>query len=87
MELLKRLILYIVDQLQDQEGLISKIRIVKLLYLIDVEHYRKYGRTLIGLEWIFYRYGPYAFAIDSAIKELGFELGETLTSIVLRVSK
>jgi hypothetical protein len=34
-ELLKRLILYIIDQIQDQEGIISKIRIVKLLYLID----------------------------------------------------
>ena len=76
MELLKRLILYIVDQIQDQEGIISKTRVVKLLYLIDVEHYRRYGRTLTGLEWICYRYGPYAFAIDSAIRKLGFDLGE-----------
>jgi hypothetical protein len=76
MELLKRLILYIIDQIQDQEGIISKIRIVKLLYLIDVEHYRTYGKTLTGLEWIFYRYGPYAFAIDSAVRQLGFDLGE-----------
>lgn len=76
MDLLKRLILYIVDQIHDQEGLISKMRIVKILYLIDVEHYRRYGKTLTGLEWICYRYGPYAFAIDTAIKQLGFNLGE-----------
>ena len=76
MDLLSRLILYIIDQIQDQEGLISKIRIMKLLYLIDVEHYRRYGKTITGLDWISYRYGPYAFAIDSAIREIGFHLGE-----------
>lgn len=76
MDLLKRLILYIVDQIQASEGMTSKIRIVKLLYLIDVAHYRMYGKLLTNLDWIFYRYGPYAFTIDNAIDQLGFVLGE-----------
>jgi hypothetical protein len=75
MNLLKQLIIYLVDQIQDQEGIISKIHLVKLIYLIDVEYYRKYGRTLTNLDWIFYSYGPYAFQIDDAIQELGYRLG------------
>lgn len=75
-ELIKRLILYIVDQLQDQGGMIGKTRIVKILYLVDVEHYRVYGRILTGLEWVFYHFGPYAYEIDTITKEMGLDLGE-----------
>jgi hypothetical protein len=75
-EMVRRLILYIVGELQAHEGLISKIRIVKILYLIDVEYYRMYGESLTGLKWYFYRYGPYAYDIDAAINGLGFRLGE-----------
>lgn len=74
MDMLKQLIIYLVDQIQDQDGCISKIRIVKLLYLIDVEYYRKFGHTLTNLDWIFYSYGPYAFQINNAINELGYRL-------------
>lgn len=75
-ELTRQLLLYIVGQLQDQEGMISKIRIVKLLYLVDVEFYRMFGHTLTNLNWIFYEYGPYAFEIDTIIEKLSFDLGE-----------
>ncbi len=76
MELTKQLLLYLVDQLQDQNGMISKIRIVKLLYLIDVEHYRMYGKTLTNLNWEYYLYGPYTFSIDQAIHNAGLDLGQ-----------
>lgn len=50
--LVERLILYIVYRLQTMNAPISRTRLLCLLYLIDLEHYRRYGRTLTGLEWI-----------------------------------
>lgn len=71
---LGKLIQYIVDQLQDLEAAISTIRIVKLLYLIDVAYFRHRRRLLTGLEWIVYKYGPFAFQIPQAIEALGYRL-------------
>ena len=51
-----------------------KTKIVKLLYLIDVEYYRTYQQTLTGLEWIYYYYGPYAYALERGLEDLGFLL-------------
>lgn len=69
-----RLIHYIVDQLRDLEAAVSKIRIVKLLYLIDVAYFRTRRQLLSGVEWIAYKYGPFAFEIDDAISALGYRL-------------
>lgn len=76
------LVRYVVDQLHNLEAEISKIRIVKLLYLIDVAYYRTRRQLLTGAEWIAHKYGPYAFEIDRAIKTLGYriETEEVLTS-------
>ena len=71
---LQKLIQYIVDQLQDLEAPISTIRIVKLLYLIDVAYFRRRRRLLTGLPWIAYKYGPFAFEIPQAIEALGYRL-------------
>jgi len=73
-ENLGKLIQYIVDQLQELEAPISTIRIVKLLYLMDVAYFRRRRKLLTGLEWIGYKYGPYAFQIPQAIQALGYRL-------------
>ena len=52
----------------------GKTKLVKLLYLIDVENYLRRGATISGLEWRFYHYGPYAFEIDAALKELDLDI-------------
>ncbi len=52
----------------------GKTKLVKLLYLIDVENYRRRGTQISGLEWRFYHYGPYAFAIDTALQELDLDI-------------
>jgi hypothetical protein len=52
----------------------GKTKLVKLLYLMDVENYRRRQETISGLEWCFYHYGPYAFEIDSALNELSFDI-------------
>ena len=70
------LILYIVDQVADLGGYTTTIRLVKFLYLIDLEHYRRYGKTLTDLSWIFYHYGPYAQTLPEICHSVGFNLGK-----------
>ena len=48
----------------------SRTRLQKLVYLCDVEHYRKYGRTLSGVEWVFLHYGPYAAELQDTVAQL-----------------
>lgn len=74
--LVRQLLLYLIEQLHEHDSVISKIRIVKLLYLVDLEHYRSYQTTLTGLDWIYYHYGPYAFEIDTVLSQARIDLGE-----------
>ena len=64
---IKPLIGYIVDQVRDQGGSVSKTALVKLVYLIDLEHYRRYGERVTDVNWIFHHYGPYERELDRAI--------------------
>src|ERR1035441_5186960 len=41
-----------------------KTRLVKLVYLSEVEYFRQTGQRLTGLDWKFYHYGPYAPALS-----------------------
>jgi hypothetical protein len=52
----------------------GKTKLVKLLYLIDLEFYRLYSRKLTEFEWVFYYYGPYAYAIDDVLKQLDLDI-------------
>ncbi|MCG3140375.1 MAG: hypothetical protein HDKAJFGB_01427 [Anaerolineae bacterium] len=81
-DLVRKLLLYIVDQLQDMEGQISTIRLVKLLYLIDLENYKRHKETLTGIDWFFYSFGPYFFALDDILRSASIDLDarEVLTS-------
>jgi len=50
--------------------LYSKTKLVKLLYLIDRHFAKKYGRTLTGIEYKSYFYGPYSDEIEEALNYL-----------------
>jgi len=54
---------------------ISKIKIIKLLYLIDVESVRRLGKKYTDIPWVFYLYGPYESALDAYLSTLGLEEG------------
>jgi len=54
---------------------ISKIKIIKLLYLIDVESVRRLGTKYTDIPWIFHLYGPYDSALDRYLSALGLEEG------------
>jgi hypothetical protein len=82
--LVRKLFLYIVDQLQDIEAPISLIRLVKLLYLIDFEYFNRRKKTLTDINWIKYYYGPYFRELPNIINSLGIDLEqrETVTERV-----
>lgn len=50
--------------------LYSKTKLVKLLYLLDRHFANKYGRSLTGLRYTSYFYGPYSDDIESALDYL-----------------
>jgi uncharacterized protein YwgA len=64
------------SQLADMEASFGKTKLVKLLYLIDIDNYRSRGEKLTGLNWKFYYYGPYSAEIDDALKKLDLYIAE-----------
>jgi len=73
-ELVKRLILYIVDRLVHIDAPVSTIRLVKYLYLIDREHFFRYRKTLTGIDWMMYIYGPYFQELPRILKQARIDL-------------
>ncbi len=71
---LRALIGYVVSRLEEMEATFGKTKLVKLLYLADVENYRRYGQKLSELDWVFYHYGPYALEIDQALREIELDI-------------
>jgi hypothetical protein len=70
------LIRYIISEVQDQDGTILRTRLVKLLYLCDVESYRSRCQLLTNFDWVRYLYGPYTFQLSQETKKIGLDLGE-----------
>jgi hypothetical protein len=75
-EFLGNLIRYIVSEVQNAGGVIFRTRLVKLLYLCDVEYYRSRRQRITELDWKRYLYGPYAFELPEITKRMGLDLGE-----------
>jgi hypothetical protein len=72
---LRDLIAYVVAQSRDRGITLNRTRLVKLLYLIDVERGRARGNPLTGVEWVFFHYGPYAFELVDTLDAMeGSEL-------------
>ncbi len=80
--LVRRLLLYTVDQLQDIDAQISTIRLVKMLYLVDLEYFIRHKKTLTEIDWVFYHYGPYFFEFGDVLRSASIDLNaeEVLTS-------
>ena len=73
-EKLKAVIFYIVNKLPSN---ITRTKLVKLLYLIDLDYAKDKGRRLTGLTYYSYYYGPYSEEIVAGINELkGYEIDE-----------
>ena len=80
--LVVRLVLFLIDQLQDKGAEISAIRIIKYLYLTDYEYYRRNGEILTGINWFRYHYGPYFFEWPEVLQkaDLDIKVEEIYTS-------
>lgn len=70
MTTLATLIPAVLTYAREKGGFTTKTKLLKLLYLLDIEAYRTTQRTLTGFDWIFYRYGPWAGQYDSMLSDL-----------------
>lgn len=61
------IILFLVDQSHDE---LSITKLMKLVYLADVEHQQLYGEPLSGVRWHFYHYGPFTRSVYEAAESL-----------------
>ena len=66
-DLVKSILYFVVKR---KEGYVTKTKLLKYLYLIDIEHYRIYGKTFTGFNWKFYKYGPWTKEFEKLYNEL-----------------
>jgi hypothetical protein len=71
----RALIRYIVARSRGRDITLNRTKLVKLLYLVDVERVRARREPLTGLRWVFFHYGPYAFELIDELEAMeGSEL-------------
>ncbi len=67
---LLNLVRAICTRIKEKEGYLTKTKLIKLLYLIDIENYKKFGTTFTGYSWIFYEFGPWAFEYNETFQRM-----------------
>ncbi len=67
---LQNLIAAIVSHVTAQGSFVTKTKLLKLLYLFDVEFYRKHRQTFTGLNWKYYHLGPWTGEYGRILNEL-----------------
>jgi len=78
-KVIQNLIRYIVSEVQDAQFEIYRTRLVKLLYLCDVNYFQSRRGLLTNLKWVRYKFGPYAFELTEITGRMGLALGEEET--------
>jgi hypothetical protein len=63
-ESLRQLLPAIVSYVTERGSSVSKTKLLKLLYLFDVEWYRVHRTTYTGFNWIFHLLGPWTSEYD-----------------------
>ncbi len=69
----KDLALAILTRIEEREGTANKTKLLKLMYLADIEHYRTTRETITGFDWLFFLYGPWAKDYDALLEQLDAE--------------
>jgi hypothetical protein len=64
------LIVAVVTYVTTHDSYITKTKLLKLLYLFDVEFYRAFGRTFTGFQWKYFHLGPWTREFDPALEVL-----------------
>lgn len=86
-ENIKKAIVYFLKRAEEDHFSVGKVRIIKLLYLLDLEYYRDNGSTFAGLNWIYYKYGPYTAEIDDVLSQVGIKLEEEAITSTKSIKK
>lgn len=66
----EKLIMATVTWVVGQGSWVTKTKLLKLLYLFDVEYYRVHRQTFTGFSWKFFHLGPWAAEFDPTLEEL-----------------
>jgi hypothetical protein len=69
-ESVKKLIPAIASYVKDKDAYLSKTKLLKLLYLFDVEYYRIHRQTFTDFQWKFFHLGPWTNEFDPVLEEL-----------------
>jgi hypothetical protein len=64
------LLKYVIAELSERGFDVTKTALVKLLYLADVEAVRRGRPRVSSLQWICFKYGPYAFEIEDTLRQI-----------------
>lgn len=64
---LKDLVIAMVSGVLGSGGKVSKTKLLKLLYLFDIEWYRTHQQTFTGFNWQFYLLGPWTDEYDPTL--------------------
>ncbi|WP_449036201.1 Panacea domain-containing protein [Peptostreptococcus stomatis] len=77
---LRNVLLYIVKNYPYGDDL-TKTRITKLIYLIDWEYTKKYGKQMTEISWYFDHYGPYVSdVLDEADEDKKVSIQSTVSN-------
>jgi hypothetical protein len=68
-------ILYnLINKMQLQHMRFGKTRLIKLLYLIEIEFFRLKNERLTKVDWIYFKYGPYVMNYDEYFQSRSLDL-------------
>ena len=67
---IKDLLVAIVSYINAHDGYVTKTKLLKLLYLFDVEFYRRNRRVFTGFSWKFFHLGPWTREFDPIVDDL-----------------
>src|SRR6266850_2574426 len=64
------LIVAVVSYITEHGGYVTKTKLLKLLYLFDVEFYRAHGKTFTDFQWKYFHLGPWTREFDPVLDTL-----------------
>lgn len=67
---LTELVTAIVSYVTEHGGFVTKTKLLKLLYLFDVEFYRVHRKTFTGFQWKYFHLGPWTREFDPLLESL-----------------
>lgn len=70
MGFLTKLITAIIFHIKKSGSYVTKTKLLKLLYLVDVEYYRLHRKLLTEFNWKYYHLGPWTAEYDTVLESL-----------------